>query len=82
MDRAALTRTLTYVQANLDGDVSLDALAAAAFCSPPYLGGHFTQLMAETPKRFTSRLRLERAWRCGWGCSTTTFSILLRLRVL
>jgi hypothetical protein len=34
MDQAALTRSLTYAQANLDGDVSLGALAAAANCSP------------------------------------------------
>jgi AraC family transcriptional regulator len=61
MDRAALTRALTYVQANLDGDVSLDALSAAANCSPPYFSRRFTQLMAETPKQYTSRLRLERA---------------------
>src|SRR5262245_15713431 len=61
MDRAALTRSLTYIQANLDGDVSLDALAVVANCSPPYFSRQFTQMMAETPKQYTSRLRLERA---------------------
>jgi AraC family transcriptional regulator len=61
MDQAALTRSLTYAQANLDGDVSLDALAAAANCSSPYFSRRFTQMMVETPKQYTSRLRLERA---------------------
>jgi AraC family transcriptional regulator len=61
MDRAALTRALTYAQANLDGDVSLIALAKAANCSPPYFNRRFSQLMLETPKQYTARLRLERA---------------------
>lgn len=61
MDQAALTRSLTYAQANLDGDVSLGALAAAANCSPPYFSRRFTRMMAETPKQYTLRLRLERA---------------------
>lgn len=61
MDPAALTRCLTYVQANLDGDVSLGALAAVAGCSTPYFARRFSRLMAETPKQYTLRLRLERA---------------------
>ncbi len=61
MDRAALTRALTYTQANLDGDLSLTALAMAANCSPPYFLRRFARLMSETPKQYTLRLRLERA---------------------
>ncbi len=61
MDPAALTRSLTYIQANLDGDVSLEALAAVASCSSPYFARRFADMMAETPKQYTSRLRLERA---------------------
>lgn len=61
MDPAALTRALTYIQANLDGDLSLEALAAVAGCSPPYFARRFATVMAETPKQYTSRLRLERA---------------------
>ncbi len=61
MDQAALTRSLTYAQANLDGDISLSALAAAANCSPPYFSRRFSQMMAESPKQYTQRLRLERA---------------------
>lgn len=61
MDAAALTRSLTYIQANLDGDVSLAALATVASCSTPYFARRFAHWMAETPKQYTSRLRLERA---------------------
>jgi AraC family transcriptional regulator len=61
MDSAALTRSLTYIQADLDGDVSLEAVAAVASCSSPYFARRFADMMAETPKQYTSRLRLERA---------------------
>ncbi len=61
MDAAALTRSLTHIQANLDGDVSLAALAVVANCSAPYFARRFTDMMSETPKQYTSRLRLERA---------------------
>lgn len=61
MDQAALTRSLTHIQANLDGDLSHKALAAIAACSPPYFARRFAGMMNETPKHYTSRLRLERA---------------------
>lgn len=61
MDPAALTQSLTHIQANLDGDLSLEALAAVAGCSPPYFARRFAAMMVETPKQYTSRLRLERA---------------------
>lgn len=61
MDRAALTRALIHIQANLEGDLSLEALSAIAGCSPPYFARRFAAMMAETPKQYTSRLRLERA---------------------
>ncbi len=60
MDRAAMTRALTYVQGNLDGDISLRSLAIAANCSPPYFNRRFAMMMGETPKQYTLRLRLER----------------------
>ncbi len=61
MDPAVLTRSLTHIQANLDGNLSLRALAAVAGCSSPYFARRFADTMAETPKQYTSRLRLERA---------------------
>ncbi|MFM9994920.1 MAG: GyrI-like domain-containing protein [Phycisphaerales bacterium] len=94
MDPAALTRSLTYIQANLDGDLSLEALAAVAGCSSPYFARRFADVMAETPKQYTSRLRLERAalrlvllddgildiaLDCGFSCHET-FSRAFRRR--
>jgi AraC family transcriptional regulator len=61
MDPTALIRSLTHIEANLDGDLSLKALAEVAGCSPPYFARKFSDIMAETPKHYTSRLRLERA---------------------
>jgi len=61
MDPVALIRSLTHIEANLDGDLSLEALASVAGCSSPYFARRFADMMAETPKQYTSRLRLERA---------------------
>lgn len=61
MSPTALTNSLTHIQANLDGDLSLEALAAVAGCSAPYFARRFAEMMAETPKQYTLRLRLERA---------------------
>jgi AraC family transcriptional regulator len=94
MDPAALTRSLTYIQANLDQDLSLEALAAVAGCSAPYFARRFADMMGETPKQYTSRLRLERAalrlillddgvldiaLDCGFSCHET-FSRAFRRR--
>lgn len=94
MDPGALTRSLTYIQSHLDGDLSLEALGAVAGCSPPYFARRFADLMAETPKQYTSRLRLERAalrlillndgildiaLECGFSCHET-FSRAFRRR--
>jgi AraC family transcriptional regulator len=61
MDSAALARCLTHIQANLDGDLSLEALAGVAGCSAPYFARRFAAVMRETPKQYTARLRVERA---------------------
>lgn len=94
MDSAALTRTLTHIQAHLDGNLSLEALSAVAGCSPPYFARRFAGMMTETPKQYTSRLRLERAalrlvllddgilqiaLDCGFACHET-FSRAFRRR--
>jgi AraC family transcriptional regulator len=94
MDAAALTRSLTYIQANLDGNLSLAALAAVAGCSSTYFSRRFADMMAETPKSYTARLRLERAalrlillddgileiaLDCGFSCHET-FSRAFRRR--
>lgn len=61
MDQASLARSLAHIQANLDGDLSLNALSSIAGCSPPYFARCFANLLGETPKQYTLRLRLEKA---------------------
>src|SRR5436190_5054331 len=59
--RIDLLRLLGQVKGRLDGDVSLDALAARSGWSPFHLHRAFRQLVGETPKAYTQRLRLDRA---------------------
>ena len=56
-----LLSLLRHVGGRLDGDVSLDALAARAGWSPFHLHRAFRRLVGETPKAYTQRLRLDRA---------------------
>ncbi|HEX5226601.1 MAG TPA: AraC family transcriptional regulator [Bryobacteraceae bacterium] len=56
-----IQQALAYAAKNLDGDVSLDALAAQARMSTYHLHRTFLATAGETPKQFTLRLRLGRA---------------------
>lgn len=56
-----LVRTLVHVQAHLDEDLSLGRLAALAGLSASKFHRAFKAWTGETPKRYTQRLRLERA---------------------
>jgi AraC family transcriptional regulator len=59
--RPELLSLLRHVRGRLDGDLSLDALAAKAGWSPFHLHRTFRQFVGETPKAYTLRLRLDRA---------------------
>jgi AraC family transcriptional regulator len=59
--RAELLTLLRHVHGRLDGDVSLDALAARSGWSSFHLHRAFTRVVGETPKAYTQRLRLDRA---------------------
>jgi AraC family transcriptional regulator len=56
-----ILQLLRNVSGRLDGDVSLDALAARAGWSPFHFHRAFRKVVGETPKQYTLRLRLERA---------------------
>jgi AraC family transcriptional regulator len=58
---ADLLTLLRDVRGRLDGDVSLDALAARSGWSAFHLHRAFRRLVGETPKAYTQRLRLDRA---------------------
>ncbi|MDX1415680.1 MAG: helix-turn-helix domain-containing protein [Candidatus Promineifilaceae bacterium] len=53
--------TLIYIQTHLDGDLSLEAVARRAMASPFHFHRLFQTAVGETLKKYTQRLRLERA---------------------
>jgi AraC family transcriptional regulator len=59
--RADLLSLLRHVRRRLDGDVSLEALAARSGWSSFHLHRAFRRVVGETPKAYTQRLRLDRA---------------------
>jgi AraC family transcriptional regulator len=56
-----LLPVLVHIQANLDADLSLDAVAKRARLSPFHFHRLFRAAIGETLKQYTQRLRLERA---------------------
>ena len=56
-----ILQLLQTVRVRLDDDVSLEALAARAGWSPFHFHRAFRRVVGETPKKYTQRLRLERA---------------------
>jgi AraC family transcriptional regulator len=56
-----LLPVLVHIQANLDADLSLEALAEGARLSPFHFHRLFRSTIGETLKQYTQRLRLERA---------------------
>lgn len=56
-----LLSVLAYIQANLDGDLSLRALAEKGKLSPFHFHQKFRRALRETTKSYTLRLRLEHA---------------------
>lgn len=60
LDWTLLTRLLAAMQSRLDGDLSLEALAAEAGVSRWQLQREFKAALGETPKAYVERVRLER----------------------
>jgi AraC family transcriptional regulator len=56
-----LLPVLMHIQANLDGDLSLEAMAQRLRLSPFHFHRMFRAAIGETLKQYTRRLRLERA---------------------
>jgi AraC family transcriptional regulator len=64
---------LLFIQSNLDGDLSLDTLAATAHFSPIHFHRIFKGMVGETLVEHVRRIRLERAAiRLSIGTSTVT----------
>ncbi len=60
-DRARLRRVLDYIESSIQGDISLDSLAAVAGYSTFHFARKFTHAMGVPPHRYISRMRLENA---------------------
>lgn len=60
-DWETLIPLLVHIQANLDQDLSLAVLSRKAGLAPFHLQRLFKAVIGETPKEYTSRLRVERA---------------------
>jgi AraC family transcriptional regulator len=60
-DRLELLPLLVYVQAHLDEDLGLTALARRAGLSPAHFQRVFTAAIGESPRAYVARLRLEQA---------------------
>jgi AraC family transcriptional regulator len=60
-DRVRLNRVLDYISANIDRDITLTDLARVGGLSLFHFARKFTLAMRMSPKRYISRMRLDRA---------------------
>ncbi|MCC8944823.1 helix-turn-helix transcriptional regulator [Bradyrhizobium sp. Arg62] len=61
LDQRRLFRVLDYIDANLEGDLSLESMARIACLSRYHFARAFRQAVGESPHRYVSAKRLERA---------------------
>jgi len=61
LDRRRLARVLDYIEAHLEGDLSLDCLASIACLSQFHFARAFKAAIGQSPHRYVSARRLERA---------------------
>jgi AraC family transcriptional regulator len=61
LDRRRLFRVLDYIEANLEGDLSIDRIASIACLSRFHFARAFRQAVGQPPHRYVSSRRLERA---------------------
>jgi len=61
LDQRRLFRVLDYIDANLEGDLSLECMATVACLSRYHFARAFRQAVGESPHRYVSAKRLERA---------------------
>jgi AraC family transcriptional regulator len=61
LDQRRLFRVLDYVEANVEGDLTLDRMASIACLSRYHFARAFKQAVGQSPHRYVSAKRLERA---------------------
>jgi AraC family transcriptional regulator len=61
LDHRRLFRVLDYIEANLEGDLTLDRMASIACLSRYHFARAFKEAVGQSPHRYVSAKRLERA---------------------
>jgi AraC family transcriptional regulator len=61
LDRRRLSRMFDYIEANLEGDLTIDRMASIACLSKYHFARAFKQAVGQSPHRYVSARRLERA---------------------
>ena len=61
LDRRRLFRVLDYIDRHLEGDVTLDSMASVACLSRFHFARAFRQAVGQSPRRYVTARRLERA---------------------
>jgi AraC family transcriptional regulator len=61
LDRRRLFRVLDYIEVNLEGDLTIDRMASIACLSRYHFARTFKQAVGQSPHRYVSAKRLERA---------------------
>jgi AraC family transcriptional regulator len=61
LDHSRLRRVLSYIEENIDEDITLGALAGVAGYSPFHFARKFTRTVGTPPHRYISRIRLDNA---------------------
>jgi AraC family transcriptional regulator len=61
LERRRLRRVLDYIEANLEGDLNLDLMASIACLSRYHFARAFRQAVGQSPHRYVSARRLDRA---------------------
>jgi AraC family transcriptional regulator len=80
LDRRRLARVLDYIEANLEGNLSIDRLASIACQSEFHFARAFKAALGQSPHRYVSHLRLERAKALLAGGDQPLVDIALALR--
>jgi AraC family transcriptional regulator len=61
LPRRTLRQVVDYIQEHLDGDITLEALAAIARMSPSYFSNLFKQSTGKSPHQYVIRCRIDLA---------------------
>jgi AraC family transcriptional regulator len=80
VDRRRLLRVLDYIEANLEGDLTVDRLASIACLSQFHFARAFKAAIGQSPHRYVSGRRLQRAKALLAGGNRSLVDIALALK--